>query len=335
MMGDSSQAIPRPLRGIRISGLSARYSLVAILVVITFVFAWLRPEFADPGNVNKILHAAGISAIMFLGATWVIACGELDVSFMSIAALSDMLVAGLVAHGFGWATACAVGIVAGIAVGLLNGALVGYFGLPPLITTIATGGIAQSVAAAIGQGSSMEISGTGFVGRFLTTNFGVLPAVAVLAGGLYALAWYVQERLAFGHYLYAMEQNRRAVGEAGIPVRRIVLILFVVSGVTAAVAGVLLTADLSSGQPRIGLSYFLDGLTAILLGGMVVKFAQPNVLGTLVGVLLLGELVSGTALLGWPDWQRQVIKGGLLMLGAAIVVRGRSKAAAGVGGEPP
>ncbi len=215
--------------------------------------------------------------------------------------------------------------------GLFDGVLVGYLGLPALITTIATGGIAQSVAAAIGQGSSIEISGTSFVGRFLATDFGVLPAVALLAGALYALAWYVQERLAFGHGLYAMEQNRRAVNEAGIPVRRRVPILFVISGVTAALAGVLLTADLSSGQPRIGLSYFLDGLTAILLGGMVVKFAQPNVLGTLVGVLLLGELVSGTALLGWSDWQRQVIKGCLLLLGAAIVVRGRSSAAARAG----
>jgi ribose transport system permease protein len=240
---------------------------------------------------------------------------------MSIAALSDMLVAGLVQHGVDWGSAVCVGIGVGALVGLLNGVLVGYLGLPSLITTIATGGFAQSMATVIGAGASLSINNTGFVGQFLGVSFGVVPAVVLLAAALYLAGWYAQEKLVFGHYLYAMEQNRRAVIEAGIPVRRILVILFTISGITGAIAGVLLTADLSSGQPRIGLSYFLDGLTAILLGGMVVRMAQPNVIGTLVGVLLLAVLVNGTALLGWSDWQRQVIKGVLLMAGAAIVVR--------------
>jgi ribose transport system permease protein len=327
-MSEGSRALGSPIRGRKTtSEISAQYSLLAVLVAITFIFTWLRPDFADASNVSKIIHSASVSAIMFLGATWVIAAGEIDVSFMSIAALSDMLVAGLVHHGVDWLTASCIGVAAGVCGGLLNGVLVGYLGLPALITTIATGGFAQSMAAAIGRGSSMELGDTGFVGGFLAINFGFLPAVAVLAAGLYALAWFVQERLVFGHYIYAMEQNRRAVVEAGIPARRILVILFVISGITASIAGVLLTADLASGQPRIGLSYFLDGLTAILLGGMVVKLAQPNVLGTLLGVLMLAVLVSGTALLGWSDWQREVIKGCLLMLGAAIVVRGRPSAA--------
>jgi ribose transport system permease protein len=306
--------------------ITGRYSLLAVLIVVAAVFAWLRPDFAAAGNINKIIHSASISGIMFLGATWVIACGEIDVSFMSIAALSDMLVAGLVHHGVDWGVAACVGVGVGALVGLLKGVLVGCLGLPALITTIATGGFAQSMATVIGEGASFGIGNTGFVGRFLGVNFGVIPAVAVLAAILYAIAWYAQERLVFGHYIYAMEQNRRAVVEAGIPVRRILIILFVISGITGAVAGVLLTADLASGQPRIGLSYFLDGLTAILLGGMVVRMAQPNVIGTLVGVLLLAVLLNGTALLGWPDWQRQVIKGVLLMLGAAIVVRSHPSA---------
>lgn len=325
-MSDGTNTLGRPVSVWDFSRMRAQYSLLVILAMIILALALARPDFAAPGNISKIIHSASISAIMFLGATWVISCGEIDVSFMSIAALSDMLAAQMVHHGFGWGAAACVGLAAGLFGGTMNGVLVGYLGLPALITTIATGGFAQSMAAALGQGSSMEINGTGFVGRFLATDFSVLPAVALLAAALYAVAWYVQERLVFGHYIYAMEQNRSAVVEAGIPARRILVILFLISGVTAAVAGVLLTADLASGQPRIGMSYFLDGLTAILLGGMVIKFAQPNVLGTLVGVMLLAVLVSGTALLGWSDWQREVIKGCLLVLGAAIVVRSRPSA---------
>jgi len=84
-----------------------------------------------------------------------------------------------------------------------------------------------------------------------------------------------------------MEQNRNAIIEAGVPARRLTLLLYLISGTAAAIAGILLTASLDSGQPRIGASFFIDGLTAVLLGGMVIKFGQPNVLGTLLAVLLL------------------------------------------------
>jgi ribose/xylose/arabinose/galactoside ABC-type transport system permease subunit len=311
------------LHGLR-QGL-ARYSLAIIFVIVVAAFSILRPDFTHAGNVDKILLSASISGIMFLGVTWVVAAGEIDISFMEVAALSDMLVAGLVNAGWGWPLACCVGIAAGIAVGALNGLLVGYMRLPALITTLATGGFARSMAAVIGLGSSVEVSNTGFVGRFINLHFGFMPAVGVLTLLFYAIAWFMQEKLVFGHYLYAMEQNRNAVVEAGIPARRLTLLVYLISGIAASIAGILLTASLASGQPRIGVSFFIDGLTAVLLGGMVIKFGQPNVLGTLLGVLLLAVLVSGTALLGWSDWERDIIKGVLLLLGVVIVVKGRSK----------
>jgi len=323
MSGVTYQAQPGAIPRRQKRQLPVRYSLVIIFLVLVVTFAILRPDFIDAGNISKILRSASISGIMFLGVTWVIASGEIDISFMEVAALSDMLVAGLVHSGYGWPLACCVGLAAGVGVGLMNGFLVGYMRLPALITTLATGGFARSMAAVIGLGSSLSISDTGFVGRFVNTSFGFLPAVALLAIALYAIAWFVQERLVFGHYLYAMEQNRNAIIEAGVPARRLTLLLYLISGTAAAIAGILLTASLDSGQPRIGASFFIDGLTAVLLGGMVIKFGQPNVLGTLLAVLLLAVLVSGTALLGWSDWQRDIIKGGLLLLGVIIVVRGR------------
>ena len=313
-----------PSTGLRPSRqLLVRYSLVVIFLILVATFAMLRPDFTDAGNVSKILRSASISGIMFLGVTWVVAAGEIDISFMEVAALADMLAAGLVHAGYGWTLASVVGLGAGVGIGLVNGLLVGTMRLPALITTLATGGFARSMAAVIGAGSSLEIGNAGFVGRFVDTSFGFLPAVALLTIALYAIAWFVQERLVFGHYLYAMEQNRNAIVEAGVPARRLTLLLYLISGMTAAIAGVLLTASLDSGQPRIGSSFFIDGLTAVLLGGMVIKFGQPNVLGTLLAVLLLAVLVSGTALLGWSDWERDIVKGALLLLGVVIVVRGR------------
>ncbi|KQT52449.1 MULTISPECIES: ABC transporter permease [unclassified Aureimonas] len=302
-----------------------RYGLLILLLALVAVFSWLRPSFASAGNVNDILRSASISALMFLGLTWIIAAGEIDVSFMSVAALSTMIVAGLVSSGFGWPVAAIVAIAAGVLVGLLNGFLVAWMQLPALVITIATGGLAGSVAAAIGKGTSIPLNTTGFAGALVDADLGIVPVLALLVAALYALAWFLQDRTTFGHYIYAMEQNPHAVEQAGVPSGRLLFMLYVLSGTVSALAGVLLCADLSSGQPYIGSSYFIDGLTAVLLGGMALKMGKPNVAGTITGVLLLGVLLSGAALLGWTDSQRQLVRAALLIAGVALVVWTRRK----------
>jgi ribose transport system permease protein len=307
------------------SNFISKYALVLLLVLLIVALALHSPSFSSAANVNDMLRSASISAIMFLGLTWVIAVGEIDVSFMSVAALANMATASMVAAGHGWLLAALAGIAAGAAVGVINGLLIARFRLPALVITIATGGLASSIAAALGSGTSIALSGTGFVGDLVGMNLGVLPLLAVLTALLYAAAFVLQDRLSFGHYMYAIEQNRSAVQEAGVPVNRLILMLFITSSTLSALAGVLLAANLSSGQPYLGTSYFIDGLTAVLLGGMCIKTGKPNVAGTLIGILFLGVLLSGAALLGWTDALRQIVRGLLLLVGIAIVVWLRKK----------
>ncbi|MET0258119.1 MAG: ABC transporter permease [Methylobacterium sp.] len=318
VMPGSSRPAPTP--GFDLRRLVVRTGLFLLLALLVLVFSWLRPSFASAGNFTDILRSASISAIMFLGLTWIIAAGEIDVSFMSVAALATMIVAGLVSGGAGWVAAAITAVLAGLAVGALNGVLVAGMGLPALVVTIATGGLAGSVAAAIGKGTSIPMATTGFAGTLVDAEIGVVPVLAVLVALLYAGAWFLQDRTTFGHYVYAMEQNRHAVVEAGVPAGRLLFLLYLLSGTLSALAGVLLAADLSSGQPYIGSSYFIDGLTAVLLGGMALKMGKPNVAGTLTGVLLLAVLLSGAALLGWTDSQRQIVRAALLIAGVALVV---------------
>lgn len=302
-----------------------RYGFFVLIVIVFAVFAILRPTFIAPGNIHSMLMSASIAALMFLGLTWLIAAGEIDVSFMSVAALANMTVAGLVSSGTGWPMATLAGLGIGVAFGLLNASLVAWLRLPALVITIASGALAASVAAAIGKGTSIALGSTGFVGKLLDLRIGVVPVLAIIVALLYAAAWYLQERLTFGRYIYAMERNRAAVEEAGVPVNRLLFLLFVLSGVVSALAGILLTADLSSGQPYLGTSYFLDGLTAALLGGMALKFGKANVLGTLAAVIFLVGLLNGAALLGWTDSQRQIVRGSLLLIGVGLVVFARSR----------
>lgn len=321
----SPAARPAAAQGLDLQRFLVRFGLFFLLAALVVLFSWLRPSFASAGNFNDILRSGAISAIMFLGLTWIIAAGEIDVSFMSVAALGTMIVAGLVSSGYGWPVATLAAIVAGILIGTLNGLLVAAMRLPALVITIATGGLAGSIAAAIGKGTSIPMSGTGFVGTVLDANLGIVPVLAIVVAVLYAVAWFLQDRTTFGHYIYALEQNPHAVAEAGIPATRLLFLLYILAGTLSAVAGVLLAADLSSGQPYIGSSYFIDGLTAVLLGGMALKMGKPNVIGTIVGILLLGVLLSGAALLGWADSTRQIVRAALLIAGVALVVWTRRK----------
>ena len=185
----------RAIREFRLRTIALRYSLLIVLLVVVVIFALSSPAFAVSTNVNTLLRAASIAAIMYVGATWVIASGEIDVSFMQVAAVSNMVVAAAVPHG--WPMAIGLGIAIGFGIGLLNGVLVGLLRLPSLVITIMTGSLALSMAEAIGRGSSLSIADTGYVGYFVHFNLGAVPAVALLAAASYVLAWYLQERTRF------------------------------------------------------------------------------------------------------------------------------------------
>jgi ribose transport system permease protein len=298
----------------------ARWWLLLILALTVAGFSVLRHEMLSANNVVTVLRSASLLAIMILGLTWVTAAGKLDVSFVQITALANMVAAGMLASGSSWLVAGLSGLAVGPVVGFINGILVGVIRLSPLITTIATGGICGSAAAAIGKGTSVRIDDAGLLGQLLGTSFGCVPLVAIIAAALYAIAWWCQEHLTVGRYIYAMAQSEEAVLEAGVPTGRLIVILYTMTGIFAAAAGVLLVASLASGQPMIGASYFIDGFTAVLVGGMMIRLGQPNVIGTAVAILLLATLVSGGALLGWPDYQRDVLKGVLLIVGVALSV---------------
>ncbi len=314
----SSPLIAKRSNGTR-ADLYLTIGLPMTLLVLVLIFSVATPTFAHSDNLISMIRSASVSALMFMGLTWVFAIGEIDVSFVSVASLCNMLVAGLIANNYSWAFACAVALVAGVGVGIVNGLLVAYLRLPSLVTTVATGGISTALAAAIGHGSSITIGVPEALRSMETSQIGPIPILAILCGLAYLGAWYVQERLRVGHYIYATAENRQAVVEAGIPVRVVVLNAFVLSALCGVVGGLLLTIELSSGQPSVASTLFLDGLTAVLLGGTMLRLGRPNVVGTLFSVLVLTVLIRGGALLGWSDAIFQTIKGVLLLVGIFLI----------------
>lgn len=316
-----ASSVTRPRAASSLGRQVSRYWLVVTLAIMTATFAFLTPQLVDSSNIATILRSSALMAIMILGLTWVVAAGKIDVSFMHVAALGNMTTAFLLAAGHGWLVAGLAGLAVGAVAGLVNGFLIAVMRIPPLIVTIATGGICASIAAALGKGTSIRISDPGPLGELIFTNLGPVPIITLIVVVIYAISWFMQEKLTFGHYVFATAESEAAVNEAGISVRNLLMVLFVFSGVMSALAGVLLAATLSSGQPMIGSSYFIDGLTAVLLGSLMLRVGKPNVIGTTTAILILAVLVSGSAMIGWADYQRQIIKGVLLLVGVAVAMR--------------
>lgn len=306
-------------RSRRVMKLVSDFWLAAAVVLLTIIVGGLRPDLLDPSNVASVLKSVSIMVVMVLGLTWVISAGKIDVSFMQVAALANMSCAFALSHGWSWGPGALLGIGIGIIVGLFNGWLVSVVRLPSLIVTIATAGICASIAAALGQGMVIRINNPGPLAKLLQPEFGLLcPVIVLPVLAVSAVALFFQERLTFGRYIYAMGQNETAARSVGVPVVKLSILLFVLSGGSAACAGVLLASDLSSGQPMIGGPFLINGLTVVFLGSMMVRMGKPNILGTLTAALFLGVFFSSATLLGLPNYQRQIIQGVLLLIGLIV-----------------
>jgi len=314
--------------GIHISKLfQAQYGLIWVALIMMAVFAIASPTFRTPGNLLEILRQSGLLAIMVIGLTWIAATGEIDVSYGDIAAFTGIMTAVFLKAGLSWPFTFLLAVGLGSIFGVLSGILVVYFKFPPLIATLAVGsGLAKSIARWISSGAVIHISNPpGVVYQIVYGTFYDIPILFIITLAIYLICRELQDKTTTGQHLYALGENRQATQEAGISERKILMSLYVLSALLASIAGVLLTAMVASGNPNIGGSYFLDGLTVVFLGAMIIKAGQPNVIGTLIGVIILSTLGNGLTLMGEYFFVGNIVKGILLVFGVIVVTLARKR----------
>ncbi|MCM8747600.1 ABC transporter permease [Thermomicrobiaceae bacterium CFH 74404] len=288
-------------------------ALLGFALIVAF-FSLLRPSvFLSPVNLRNILEQVAILAIVSATMTMVMAVGDFDLSVGALASLTGVVVASLLLDGWGTGPAVATGLVLGACAGALNGLLVTYFGLSAFVATLATMTAFRGLALWFTDGSTLF----NLPSLFLVLgqgNIGSLPVPVLLAAFVAQASWIVLTQTTVGRYWYAVGANPQAAFLAGISVRRLRLLAFVASGLGAALAGIVLTSRLASAHPLAGEPFMLTSIAAVFLGMTMFREGQPNLPGTMVGVLVLGVLSNGLNILRVNTYLQEVLTGVIIVV---------------------
>jgi erythritol transport system permease protein len=312
-----------------------RLRALIVLVALVIGFAALSPAFLTTGNLTILVKHVAINAILAVGMTFVILSGGIDLSVGSVAGLSGIIAGGLIHTGlvlrsFGvvvylhtWLV-IAVALAAGALVGAVNGGLISLLRVPPFIATLGTLYIARGAALLISAGATFpNLTGQAALGNtgFLTLGAGSalgLPVPIWLMAAFAAAGMFVAARTPFGRRVYAVGGNEKAAELSGVRVPRIQFSVYVISGVCAAMVGLIIAAQLAAAHPATGETFELNAIAAVVLGGTSLMGGRGGVGGTIIGAFVIGVLADGLILLGVSEFWQIVIKGLVIVIAVIL-----------------
>ncbi len=312
---------PRP-SGIDRSEFGARYGLFAVLGAIVLVNVLITPNFATLRNLELTLIQVVFVMLVGVGMTLVIATGGIDLSVGAVMGLTSVVAFSLLDQGpVVVVVAC---LLAGLAVGLLNGALIASFNVQPILITLGSLIWVRGLAQAISDGRkeyfddpAMHFMG---LGRIAGVPFQVIVTLIIVV-----VVAFVVTRTVFGRQLVATGGNRSAATLAGVPIKRTLIASYAVCGTLAGLAGVFITARVGSTDPtNFGVLIELDAIAAVVVGGTALAGGRANVLGTVIGAIVL-QLVTAAMIMNNVDFQLSLIVKAVIILVAVYLQRVASR----------
>jgi ribose transport system permease protein len=290
------------------------------LIVLLILFGALTlasNEFLTGNNLDNLARQVAVFGIIAVGQLLVILTAGIDLSVGSVLGLTGCISAELLVHGTPVLIAILVGLLAGVLIGAFNGALVAYGKLPPFIVTLGMLGIARGAVLVITDASTVQPLPDSF-GNIANGDFLGLPNLLWIFAIVVAIASFVLRRTVFGRYVYAVGSNPESARLAGVPVARVLLSVYAIAGLLAALGGVLFTSRLTAGIPTAGTGYELNAIAACVIGGASLFGAKGGAFGAAAGALIVGTLNNGGNLLAINSFYLQIIIGGLILVAVAF-----------------
>lgn len=295
--------------------------LVALLLMIVIGIISAPDRFVTGSNTRIVLSLAAVIGVLSIGQTFVIIGAGIDLSIGSLVALCSVVATTGVVQSLGesttWWMLALVAVVTGTVAGLVNGLLIAYGPIVPFIMTLATMAAFKGLAEVISSKKTLVVKDPAFKGFFNGSLLGISTQIVVFAL-VAVIAWFLLNRTTFGRKTYAVGGNPEAARLAGINVKRHTVMLYVVMGVCAGIAAVLITARTTAGSSNLGLGYELDAIAAVVIGGTSLFGGRGTIIGTIIGVLIFA-LLSNIFTLNNFDSSTQAVAKGVIIIVAVLL----------------
>ncbi|MCX5516292.1 ribose ABC transporter permease [Kaistia algarum] len=294
-------------------------TVVTLLVLITMiiVFSFFNQRFLTLANFQNVARNTAPLIISASAMTMVMIARGLDLSVGSVLAAASVVAATLAVHGVPLPIAFAGALALGAVIGFANGAIIVKMRVSPIIVTLGALNIARGIAYLITP-SAILVGLPRNWGSIGTSSLGPLPVPIVLAAIVVAVYAWVSRATKFGKHIYAVGGNEEAARLSGVNVERTLITLYVLSGVMAALAGLVLSTRVGSGDPNIGVGFELEVIAAVIIGGTSLSGGEGRIFGTVIGAVIVGVLSNGLNLSGVePFWQ--YVAQGLVLITAVVV----------------
>jgi len=322
-MGNELTSVSRKEKNM---GWIAKYATLVAFVAVCLIFTLTTKNFRfiKTDNVLNVLRQISILAVVSLGMTITMAVGEMDMSVGSVVGLTCTMAMGLISNqDLSVGVTIVLVLLVGLLIGALNAAITIFCKIPSIIVTLGMQSIITGILYMYSEGRAaygVNPPFYAFIGQKRLLGIPVLVIIMVI---FTAATYFVLNKTIIGRYLYATGGNQITARLSGINTRKYKFAGMMTSAVMAAIAGILLTAKLGSGQPTAGESYTLEALSAVFIGMTTIRLGQPNVIGTIIGVALTGVLSNGLNLLGFSYFIQDMAKG-LVMIAAVAISSSRT-----------
>jgi ribose transport system permease protein len=296
-------------------------SLAAALSILCVVFSLFAPHFLSSDNLLNVTLQASITAIIAAGMTFVILTGGIDLSVGSVVALSGIIATSVLKLSIAPALVLPLAVLAALAFGAASGgvagAFVARFSVAPFIVTLALMTVWRGVAFLATEGRPVWDLPPSFGALGGARVLGV-PVPTLVMAAVFIAAHVALTASRFGRHVVAVGGNSEAARLAGIRTKRVVLAVYVACGALASLSGVLLASRMNSGQPNAGLSYELDVIAAVVVGGTSLSGGRGSIVGTFLGAMLIAVLRNGLNLLDVSSYVQQVVVGVVILFAVFI-----------------
>lgn len=296
----------------------SQYGIFGAFVLICLGLAVINPQFMTVSNWTIIITQVSINALLAFGVTFVIITGGIDLSLGSMVAVTGVVAASL-AHPdtYPVIVPIGVGVFSGVAMGALNGLVITKSKVPPFIVTLGMMTIGRGLALILSKGRPISNLSDSFNfiggGSVLGIPFPILILVV-----FFILCTLLLKKTVLGRYIYAVGGNEQAATASGIRVNKVKMAVYTLCGGLAGLAGILLTARITTGQPNAGAGFELDAIAAAIIGGTSTSGGTGTMTGTLIGALLIGVISNGLDLLNVTSYYQQVVMGAII-IGAVVL----------------